>query len=78
MKKNIYIQLLEEGTKVYRPVPAIKLSDKVYKLEGWEIYNPSDEKWEFKPGTYVLVEEKKLDTGFFLVAIQKARYGKKK
>lgn len=25
MMKNIYIKLLEEGTKVYRPVPAIKL-----------------------------------------------------
>ena len=57
MERNIYIQLLEEGTKVYRPVPALEIENNIYEVRGFEIYNPEDEVWEFPAGTYVLVEE---------------------
>jgi hypothetical protein len=60
MEKNIYIQLLEEGTKVYRPVPSFQIEDNLYEVGGFEIYDPEDEVWEFTPGTYVLVVEKTL------------------
>lgn len=70
MEKNIYIQLLEEGTKVYRPVPAIEIESNIYEVQGFEIYDPEDEAWEFTPGTYVLVEEQNLDGENVLVAIQ--------
>jgi len=49
--------LLEEGTKVYRPVPAIEIENNIDEVQGFEIYDPEDEIWEFTPGTYVLVEE---------------------
>ncbi len=71
MKKNIYIQLLNEGTEVYRPVPAIKIKNNIYKLQGFDIYNPEDEIWEFSPGTYVQVEKRNLDGENVLIAIQK-------
>ncbi len=71
MKKNIYIQLLNEGTEVYRPVPAIKIKNNIYKLQGFDIYNPKDEIWEFSPGTYVQVEKRNLDGENVLIAIQK-------
>ncbi|WP_205529559.1 hypothetical protein [Taibaiella koreensis] len=70
MKKNIYIQLLEEGTKVYRPVQAIEIENNIYEVQGFEIYDPEDETWEFLPGTYVLVEEQNLDGVNVLVAIK--------
>lgn len=70
MEKSIYIQLLDEGTKAYRPVPAREIENNVYKIQGFEIYDPEDETWEFLPGTTVLVEEQCLDGGIVLVAIK--------
>lgn len=70
MEKNIYIQLLEEGTKVYRPVPAIEIENNIYEVQGFEIYDPEDEVWEFKPGVHVIVEEQELDGELVLVAVK--------
>jgi hypothetical protein len=70
MEKNIYIQLLEEGTKVYRPVPALEVKHNIYEVGGFEIYDPEDEVWEFSPGTYVLVEEQSLNHEKVLIAIK--------
>jgi len=70
MEKNIYIQLLEEGTKVYRPVPAIEIDNNIYEVQGFEIYDPEDEVWEFKPGVHVIVEEQELDGELVLVAVK--------
>ena len=74
MERNIYIQLLEEGTKVYRPVPAIEIANNIYKVRGFEIYDSGDEIWEFSPGTYVLVEEQNLDGEKVLVAIKEQNF----
>jgi len=70
MERIIYIQLLDEGTKVYRPVPACEIENNIYEVGGFEIYNPEDEVWEFPPGTYVLVEAQNLDEENVLVAIK--------
>lgn len=70
MENEIYIQLLGEGTKVYRPVSASKIDANVYRVEGSEVYDPDDEEWEFKPGTIVIVEPKKLEEKLVLVAIK--------
>ena len=66
----VYVLVLEEATNVFRPVPAIKIRRNIYKLEGFDIYNPSDETWEFKPGTIVLAEMKELEGEKVLVAIK--------
>ena len=42
----------------------------IYKIDGSECYNPEDEEWEFLPGMYVLVEEKKLSGENVLVAVK--------
>lgn len=70
MERNIYIQLLEEGTKVFRPVPAIKIDGFVYEIQGFDIYDPEDEVWEFTLGTHVFVEEQNLDGENVMVAIK--------
>ena len=73
MERIIYIQLLDEGTKVYRPVPACEIENNIYEVGGFEIYDPEDEVWEFIPGTHVLVEKQNLDGENVLVAIQEQR-----
>ena len=67
--ENIYVRLLDEGTVVYRPVPATKISYNLYKLEGSKIYDP-DENWEFTPNTLVLVEEINLQGEDVLIAVK--------
>ncbi|MCP5468593.1 MAG: hypothetical protein H7A32_04925 [Deltaproteobacteria bacterium] len=70
MEKNIYIKLLEEGTNVYRPVPAIEVKKNIYQVKGEEIYDPEDEVWEFKPSTHVIVEEQELEGELVPVAVR--------
>lgn len=69
MNKNIYIQLLGEGTKVYRPVQAVELQKNIYKILNHD-YDPEDEEWEFTPNTKVIVEEKELEGELVLVAMK--------
>lgn len=58
---NIHVKLLDEGTIVYRHLPAKKLTENIYLLQGHDIYDPEDEKWEFSPDTCVFVEQQELD-----------------
>lgn len=71
MKETIYIKLLGEGTVVYRPVPAVKLNNNVFKLKGNDIYDSDNEEWEFSPEDIVKVEKKKLSGELVFVAIEK-------
>ena len=73
MEKNIYIQLLEEGTRVYRPTPAYEVGNNIYQIKGYEMYDPEDEVWEFPPGTFVITEEQNLDGEIVLVAIKEQK-----
>ena len=70
MEKIIYIQLLEEGTVVYRAVPAIELGNNVYEVKGECNLDSADEIWEFKPGAKVLVEERELEGEIVLIAVR--------
>ncbi|MDR1181538.1 MAG: hypothetical protein LBL13_06140 [Bacteroidales bacterium] len=73
MEKIIYVRLLDEGTVVYRPVPAIEIKKDIFKIMRSDAYNPEDEIWEFLPGTCVLVEEKGLSDENILVAIKEQK-----
>lgn len=70
---QIYVQLLDEGTVVYRPVPARKISSSICVLEGADLYDPDNEVWEFLPGTQVIVEEKEFSDGTHPVAVKLAK-----
>ncbi len=52
----VYVRLLDEGTEVYKPVPAA-LSDGVYHLNAPQDYDSNDEFWEFPPGSKVFCRE---------------------
>jgi hypothetical protein len=70
MEQIIYIQLLEEGTKVYRPIKAVEITQDVYRILESNEYDAEDEIWEFLPGSNVIVEEKILSGKSVLVAIK--------
>lgn len=65
----VYVQLLGEGTVVYRPAPAEPLGAHVVRLLTPEGYDPEDEEWEFKPGTTVRVVGRLLSEGEVLAAV---------
>jgi hypothetical protein len=54
----VYVRLLNEGTDVSRPAPALLQKDGSYLLFATDGYDPQDEKWEFFPGTRVICEKK--------------------
>lgn len=69
MKHTIYVQLMDEGVAVFRPILAIAIGGKNYKIDdNQSIYNPNDETWEFLPGDIVEVEQRIFDGDVILVA----------
>lgn len=66
------MQLLGEGTTVFRPVPAELLPSGLVRLIAPEDYDPEDEAWEFAPGSMVRVEPRRFEAGEVLVAVELA------
>ncbi|HEX4186900.1 MAG TPA: hypothetical protein VHY83_03280 [Solirubrobacteraceae bacterium] len=64
-KTLIYVELLDEGVDVWRPVPAIPEGADVYRLPDKK---PADETWAFPPGSRVRCEARLIDGGEQLVA----------
>ncbi len=53
---DVFVRLLDEGTDVWRPVPARRLSETTYRLSDAPI--PEDEVWSFQPGDIVVAEHR--------------------
>jgi len=58
--ETIYMPLLDEGTDVWAPVQAERLSSGRYRVLG---PMPDHETWQFEPGCIVLVEERRFTSG---------------
>jgi hypothetical protein len=68
---EIYVALLNEGTGVWRPVPAIAVAENVYRLTP-KAPPSDDEEWEFAPGESVRCEFRVLSGGApVLVAVER-------
>lgn len=63
---TIYVRLLDEGTDVWRPVDAEKISDSIFRLIGT---HDDSERWEFSTGSRVRVETRELASGAEVVAV---------
>ena len=50
---EIYISLLNEGTDVLRPTRGLVLGPNQVQVLPTPDYDPTDEEWEFPPGTKV-------------------------
>ena len=69
----VYVQLLNEGTDVWRPVRATALPDGTFRLLEPDGYDPNAETWEFPPSTKVrCVTRKFTDGDEGLVAVARA------
>lgn len=66
--KTIYIQLLDEGTVVYRPTKGLHVHRNVYRVLATPDYDEKDERWEFAPGSLVYCEQETLSEKKLLVA----------
>lgn len=67
---EVFVKLLDEGTDVWRPVPARKEPDGAFRLCRPEWYEPEAERWEFPPDTRVRCETKVFSDGMrALVAV---------
>jgi len=67
---TVYVRLLDEGTDVWRPVPALPVGAGRFLLRPTDAYDPDDEKWEFLPGTTVECATQFKSGGSVLVAMR--------
>jgi hypothetical protein len=67
--KTVYVQLLDEGIDVWRPVEAEYLGGDRYRLIGAV---PEDEVWPFAVGDVVKCEVRRLRDGRVTVAYEKS------
>jgi hypothetical protein len=68
---TILMPLLNEGTTVWKPVAAERLSKDTFRVTG---PMPDDEKWAFAPGSVVTVAPRRFadgESGVAAVAISK-------
>ncbi len=63
----VYVRLLDEGTDVARPTPAVAMGGDLYELDATPI--PIDEHWEFPPGSIVRCEMCQRDGRPYLLAV---------
>lgn len=71
---TIYIQLLNEGTIVYRPTLGEPIDKLVFKILPTPDYDPNDEHWEFVPGEVVKCQwQYLLGTGSALIAVERLK-----
>ena len=66
---HVYVRLLGEGTVVFRPTRATPIGQNTVRLLTPDGYDPEDEDWEFKPGSVVRVERRRLEGTEAYVAI---------
>jgi hypothetical protein len=64
----VHVPLVNEGTDVYRPVPAVDIGSGRYVLLRPDQYDPDDEEWMFLPGDVVTCEKSNRDDVRLLIA----------
>lgn len=69
---RVYVRLLGEGTVAFRPSPGEFLTPGMVRLIAPPGYEPDDEDWEFKPGSVVRVELRRLGGADEFVAVAHA------
>jgi hypothetical protein len=64
---EVYVGLVNDKN-VYQSVPALKTFRTTYLIGGADSYDPTQQEWEFPPGTYVETEERTLAQGRVIIA----------
>lgn len=66
---QIYVRLMDEGTKCSRPTQALDLGNGLFKVLPTSNYDPRDEVWEFPPDSIVRSEVRHSEGKEFLLAV---------
>ena len=66
-RSTIYVELLGEGTKCWRPVSAEQLAEDTYRIVDTV---PDDESWAFRPGQVVRCKGRLFSEASGLVAFE--------
>ena len=70
---KIYIELLDEGTRVWRPVEAVHIQDDLYQIIQANT-QPDDERWPFEADSVVRCKAKRTQEGdLMLVAYERGK-----
>jgi len=69
--ETVHIPLLNEGTSVARPASALRVGELTYVVLLTPGYDPTDEEWEFPPGSIVRCRKEVWSGGEILVAREK-------
>lgn len=56
----VYVELLSEGTKCYRPVIAHHLNGDIWSIDH-QFQTPPGEEWAFPPGSCVICEKENIN-----------------
>jgi hypothetical protein len=72
---TIYIRILEEATTCFRPTQAVPLPDGTHRVLRPADYDPTDEVWEFVPGSTVHCVPLDDENGPYLLAIAEVGVG---
>lgn len=70
MIEQIYMQLLDEGLTVRRPVPAYRIGASTYIVLRSGDFDASAETWEFPPGSIVDCEMRQTANGNVMTAVR--------
>jgi hypothetical protein len=66
----VFVRLLDEGTYVLRPVPAVNIYGDFYELLATDDYDSEFEIWEFTPNSRVRCEKKEFGSETILIAVE--------
>jgi hypothetical protein len=69
-RTTVYVELLGEGVRVWRPAEAEELASGRYRLIATHDYDDSTETWKFVPGTIVRCEQIDIGLGPVPVAVE--------
>lgn len=67
----VYVELLDEGVDVWRPVRAIRLTEETYRIIE-QPYDREIETWRFEPGDEVFCEMIEMYEGRALTATRRS------
>ena len=76
MNETIYIYLLNEGTDVWRPVVAERVTSTTFRIPILTQI-PEEEEWMFKPGEIVCCEIRKLSVASVLLLLRRQKQQKR-
>ncbi|MGF1632516.1 MAG: hypothetical protein ACFCVE_01595 [Phycisphaerae bacterium] len=76
--EQVFVALLDEGTDVWRPVPAHRVGPDAFVLLRPDDYDPDDETWQFTPGSVVRCRPRRIGNADLPAAVERLKLQEKR